>query len=132
MRLRGFTKEQFAIFHPGGHLGKKLLFQVSDLMHQGEKVPVVDADCTLGEAIRMISARKMGTVLIQSDDGFLKGILTDGDVRRVFESTADQQTNPLGEPVDSFMIQKPASISVEALAAVALSLIHISEPTRPY
>ncbi len=121
MRLRGFTKEQFAIFHPGGHLGKKLLFQVSDLMHQGEKVPVVDADCTLGEAIRMISARKMGTVLIQSDDGFLKGILTDGDVRRVFESTADQQTNPLGEPVDSFMIQKPASISVEALAAVALN-----------
>jgi arabinose-5-phosphate isomerase len=123
MRLRGFTKEQFAIFHPGGHLGRKLLLQVKDLMHRGEKVPVVDVSCSLGEAVTMISQKKMGTVLVQNEDSCLEGILTDGDVRRIFESTANQEANPLGESVATFMIKKPASIQIDTLAAVALNLM---------
>jgi arabinose-5-phosphate isomerase len=122
MRLRGFTKEQFAIFHPGGHLGRKLLLKLRDLMHVGDRIPIVESSQTLGEAITVISKKKIGAVLVQRSDR-LCGVLTDGDVRRVFESTANSTTNPLLEPVATFMTPSPASIEVDALAAVALNFM---------
>ena len=121
IRLRGFTKEEFAIFHPGGDLGRKLLLKVSDLMHGDEEVPVVTEGCSLGEAVKMISQKKMGTVLIGDHAGSLKGILTDGDVRRIFETTADSQSNPLSEPVLSFMTSEPSSVHFGDLGASALN-----------
>lgn len=120
-RLRGFTKEEFAIFHPGGNLGRKLLLKVSDLMHDGDEVPIVVEGSSLGEAVTMISQKKMGTVLIRDDAGLLMGILTDGDVRRIFETTADSQSNPLSELASSFMTKDPSSVHVDELAATALN-----------
>ena len=121
MRMRGFTKDDFAIFHPGGNLGRKLLLKVSDLMHVEAEVPIVAEDCSLGEAVQMISQKNMGTVLVRDDAGCLKGILTDGDVRRIFERTADSQTNPLGESAVSFMTSDPTAASADELAASALN-----------
>lgn len=120
-RLRGFTKEEFAIFHPGGDLGRKLLLKVSDLMHSGDEVPIVAEGSLLGDAVKMISQKKMGTVLIRDDAGLLKGIITDGDVRRIFETTADSQSNPLNELASTFMTIDPASVHVDDLAATALN-----------
>lgn len=129
MRLRGFTKEDFAIFHPGGHLGRKLLLKVSDLMHTGDKIPIVVSENTLGEAMRKISEKKMGTALVRDDSGKLIGLLTDGDVRRTFEKTADSNQNPLAELVTLFMTREPASIETNELAAVALNLMQSRQIT---
>ena len=123
MRLRGFTKEQFAIFHPGGHIGRKLLLTVRELMHSGEAVPCVPDTVTLGDAIRMISTKEMGTVLIDDGNEMLRGILTDGDVRRVFEATAERAANPLNDSVKQFMTANPTSVSVDAIAAQALAVM---------
>lgn len=129
MRLRGFTKEDFAIFHPGGHLGRKLLLKVSDLMHTGDEIPIVVSESTLGEAMRKISEKKMGTALVRDDSDKLIGLLTDGDVRRTFEKTADSNQNPLAELVTLFMTHEPASIEADELAAVALNLMQSRQIT---
>ena len=129
IRLRGFTKEDFAIFHPGGHLGRRLLLKVSDLMHTGDAIPAVANDCTLGDAMQTISIKKMGTALVRDDSGRLIGLLTDGDVRRTFAKTADSSQNPLSEMVGLFMTQDPASIGVNELAAVALNLMESRQIT---
>ena len=129
MRLRGFTKEDFAIFHPGGHLGRKLLLKVSDLMHAGEQVPTISASETLGDAIQMISAKSMGCVLVKDKSEQLAGILTDGDVRRTFAMTADSNENPLAKSVTQYMTCGPASIDKDELAAVALNLMEDKQIT---
>ena len=129
MRLRGFTKEDFAIFHPGGHLGRKLLLKVVDLMHAGEQVPTISAAKTLGDAIQMISAKSMGCVLVTDESNQLSGILTDGDVRRTFAMTADSNKNPLAASVTQYMTHGPASIGRDELAAVALNLMEDKQIT---
>lgn len=129
MRLRGFTKDDFAMFHPGGNLGRKLLLKVSDLMHTGVEIPIVDDGCSLGEAVKMISQKKVGTVLVRDQADKLKGILTDGDVRRIFESTANSTANPLSQPVNEFMTCSPASAHADELAATALNLMEARQVT---
>ena len=121
MKLRGFSKDQFAIFHPGGYLGRKLLIMAKELMHSGDRIPQVTEHASLADAIRMISEKQMGTVVVTDNDGLLSGILTDGDVRRVFQSTADTNINPLADLVTNFMTRQPASIGIELMAAEALS-----------
>jgi len=123
MRLRGFTKEQFAIFHPGGHLGKKLLLKVSDVMHTQAKVPSVAADCTLGQAISTISDKKLGCVFVCDSQGVLEGIITDGDVRRTFEATANSSDNPLVRPSREFMTKSPSTVGADELAAAAMNVM---------
>lgn len=130
MQQRGFSKEQFAIFHPGGHLGRKLLLTVKDLMHVGEALPTVDSSATLSKAIKTISSGNRGAVFVLDKEGRVEGVLTDGDVRRIFEATAQQGSeNPLVKNVAMFMSTKPASIQVDALAAEALSLMEDREIT---
>ena len=129
MRLRGFTKEDFAIFHPGGHLGRKLLLKVVDLMHAGDQVPTITDSDTLEDAIQMISAKSMGCVLVKDKSEQLAGILTDGDVRRTFARTADSNKNPLAESVTHHMSSGPASINEDELAAVALNLMEDKQIT---
>ncbi len=130
MQQRGFTKEQFAIFHPGGQLGRKLLLKTNELMHVGEKLPTVNEKATLSEAIKVISAKRMGAAFVVGDDGRLLGVLTDGDVRRIFEATAlDPSKNPLAGNVADFATMKPACISASSLAAEALSLMEEREIT---
>ncbi len=128
MRMRGFSKEQFAIFHPGGYLGKKLLLKVHDLMHAGDRIPLIASDATLGSAIATISQKGLGCVFV-CDGTQLLGVITDGDVRRTFEKTADNNDNPLMRPADEFMSRSPATIQSTDLAAAALELMEQQQIT---
>ena len=122
---RGFTKEQFAIFHPGGHLGRKLLLTVNELMHIGDQVPRVGQNALLRDAIFAISKKGLGAALICDDAEQLLGIITDGDLRRAMQANE----NPLQNLVKEFMTFSPATIGEEALAAEALKQMEDREIT---
>ncbi len=81
MEARGFKKEDFASFHPGGALGKKLFVKVSDLMRT-ENLPIVSENTPLKEAILVLSEGRLGTVMLIDNEGKLSGLLSDGDIRR--------------------------------------------------
>ena len=119
MHRRGFTREQFAIFHPGGNLGRKLLLTVANVMHTGERIPLLEPGQTLREAIPLMSAKGLGAGLIVDNNQNLCGIFTDGDLRRTFANSE----NPLEHAVENHMTLRPASIQPDALAAEALRLM---------
>jgi arabinose-5-phosphate isomerase len=125
MHKRGFTREQFAIFHPGGHLGRKLLLTVKDLMHTGDEIPAIGATTLLREAIFSISKKGLGAALILNDQQSLIGIITDGDLRRSLQGNS----NPLEDPVEKHMTRAPVTTSQTALAAEALRLMEDREIT---
>ncbi len=125
MNRRGFTREQFAIFHPGGTLGGKLLVNVADLMHIGETIPKISLkNTTLEDAIHVISSKGLGAVFVVSGFGDVVGIVTDGDLRRIIETSARDSTgNVWEEPLSNHMCRAPKTIDVNALAAEALKLM---------
>ena len=91
LEARGFTPEDFAMSHPGGSLGRKLLLKISDLMHKGERLPKVSPDATLSTALLEMTRKGLGMTAIVSDDKVL-GVYTDGDLRRTLESGIDVRT----------------------------------------
>lgn len=116
LQKRGFREEDFALVHPGGSLGRRLLFKVRDLMHQGEAVPRVAATAPAREAIREMTAKKLGMTTVVNDKGQLVGVITDGDLRRFLEKghNLDQaRAEDLGS-------RSPKTIRADALAAKAL------------
>lgn len=113
---RGFREEDFALYHPGGALGKRLLLRVEDLMHDGEKVPVVHGQTLLKDALYMISSKKLGITGVVDDRGDLVGVFTDGDLRR----TIEQGIEVLNRPICEVMNDKPKRILRTNLAAKAL------------
>lgn len=115
---RGLTPDQFAKFHPGGRLGRKLL-QVGTLMHRGAGVPRVSASATMAEAVAEMSAKRLGMTCIVEGDERLAGILTDGDLRRLMLRTE----RPLEGRVQDAMIRKPRTIGPDALASEALRMM---------
>jgi arabinose-5-phosphate isomerase len=119
LQLRGFTREDFAIFHPGGALGRKLLWRVKDLMHTGEAVPQVQEGATVRQAIYEMTRKRLGTTLVLDSEGKIAGIFTDGDLRRLFQ----KNPNPLEEKIDDYMTRDPKRTHPEALAAEALRLM---------
>lgn len=130
MQRRGFTKEQFSIFHPGGNMGRKLLLKVVDLMRTGDAVPIVAQSVSCMQAIETISQKQMGCVFVIDDEDQLKGILTDGDVRRALVSQfKDHKSDLLESSVDQIMTDSPHSISQELLAAEALQKMEDREIT---
>ncbi len=116
MRARGFTKDQFAIFHPSGHLGKKMLTTVHDVMQTGDRVPKAQPDTSIREAILEMSRCGLGCVIAVDQDDRLLGILTDGDLRRLLA----RNLNPLGDRLSDHMVRSPKSIKADLLAAEAL------------
>jgi arabinose-5-phosphate isomerase len=116
---RGFKEEDFACFHPGGSLGKKLLLRVEDLMHTGEAVPVVKDSVGMREALFEITSKKMGMTTVVDDDGRLVGVITDGDLRRYLEKSIDLFDKTAGELAS----RKPKTISKDALAAEAVAVM---------
>ncbi len=118
LKIRGFTAEDFARSHPGGKLGRRLLLTVGDVMHAGEDVPQVSPDTLMSDALVEISQKGLGFTTIV-DNGRLKGVYTDGDLRRSFESPIDIHTTPIREQ----MISPCTSIHVDALAVDALNLM---------
>jgi arabinose-5-phosphate isomerase len=89
LELRGFKSEDFALSHPGGALGRRLLTHVRDVMRSGEAVPKVGPDAPLTEALLEISQKGMGMTAIVDDAGRPVGVFTDGDLRRLIEKTQD-------------------------------------------
>jgi len=125
MHRRGFTREQFAIFHPGGHLGRKLLLTVKELMHTGNEIPTIKQRTLLRDAIFSISKKGLGSALIVDESNQLAGIITDGDLRRALQANS----NPLENPVEQHMAASPTTIELGSLAAEALRLMEDREIT---
>jgi len=113
---RGFREEDFALFHPGGALGKRLLLRVEDLMHKGEDVPTVNAGTPLKDALYEISSKKLGITGVVDEQGALIGVFTDGDLRRNIE----QGIEVLNRPIHELVIGKPKRILRTNLAAKSL------------
>jgi len=113
---RGFKEEEFALYHPGGSLGRRLLTRVEDLMHTGAAIPMVKQDVTVKEALFEITAKKLGITGIADGNGELIGVFTDGDLRRAIEKSLDS----LNQPISSAMAKNPKRILRGNLAAKAL------------
>lgn len=118
--------EDFASFHPGGSLGKRLLIKVSDLMHTGERVPCVALKTPMTEAVMEISSKRLGAALVMDEDGRVAGIITDGDLRRGIERFGKDF---FGKRAEEVMTKNPRSISAGELAAKALSMMEASSIT---
>jgi arabinose-5-phosphate isomerase len=116
---RGFTEEDFALSHPGGSLGRRLLLHVSDIMHSGKDMPHVTPEATISEALLEMSSKGLGmTAIIDSDDKVL-GIFTDGDLRRTLDRNMDlQQTT-----IDQVMTRNCKTVNAHDLAAGVLKLM---------
>ncbi|MGF1766526.1 arabinose-5-phosphate isomerase KdsD [Enterovibrio makurazakiensis] len=116
MQAKGFTADDFALSHPGGALGRKLLLRISDVMHTGDKLPVVPPDATVRDALLEISAKGLGMTAVVEHDGTLSGIFTDGDLRRLLDQRLDLHTTRIGD----VMGKNPTSVSADLLAAEGL------------
>ena len=119
----GFTPEDFALYHPGGSLGRKLLTKVKDVIKIREQNPVVKIETTVREALFKMTKSRMGSTSIVDQDGKLRGIITDGDIRRLLEKSADF----IDRPVKDYMTVDPISIAPDRLAAEALQIMEAKE-----
>ena len=126
MKKRGFSKEDYAVFHPGGNLGQKLLCTVEALMHKGKDVPVASEDISLREALCEVTSKRLGAVLAVDEQGVLAGILTDGDIRRIFQ----RDSQPLDLSLHSVMTRNPKTIQNDVLAVDALQQMEDSLITQ--
>lgn len=116
LEKRGFKQEDFAMLHPGGSLGRKLLTKVEDLMHTGESIPFVKDSASMKEAILEMTAKRLGVAGIIDNDGNLKGVITDGDLRRALE----KGDNILDKNAIDVMSKNPKRIERTDLAEAAL------------
>ncbi len=120
---RGFREEDFACFHPGGTLGKRLLLRVQDLMHTGDAIPAVSEETLIKDAIYEISSKKMGVTSVLDSAGRLVGIISDGDLRRWMEKTEKTGENLLAKRAKDIMTKNPKVTKGEALAAEAVAIM---------
>lgn len=116
MQKRNFGSDQFAASHPGGILGQRLLCSVDELMHTGNELPMVNEDVSVRDAILEISSKRLGVTMVIDGAGRLTGLLTDGDLRRLFQNAPD----PLAVKVADAMTKSPKTIHHGVLAAEAL------------
>ncbi len=125
MERHHFTADNFAVFHPGGSLGKRLLLTVEQVMHKGEDNPLILETASVKDALFVMTDKGLGAVSVVDKDGQLKGLMTDGDVRRGLEKGMDF----LNLPVDQVMTLHPMVIETDKLAASAL---HVMEQHKPH
>ncbi len=118
MELKGFGSEDFAKFHPGGTLGKKLYLRVADLYTNNER-PTVSASADLKQVIMEISKKRMGVTAVTNNDSQLLGIITDGDLRRMLENSNELS----GIHAADIMTKSPKQIGPDALAIEALDML---------
>lgn len=113
---RGFTAEDFALSHPGGSLGRRLLLKVEDVMHAGERLPIVDGDATVAEALLEVTRKGLGMTAVTADDGSLAGVFTDGDLRRALDHGLDVHATLIGEVMTADpVVMEPGHLAAEAL-----------------
>ena len=126
MDEKKFTAQNYALFHPGGALGRKLLLTVGDVMHSGADNPIVKIGATAKDALFEMTAKGLGAVsVVDANDKFI-GLVTDGIIRRALE----KDKNFIEEPVEHIMKTEPLIISADKLAAAALSVMEKHQP-RP-
>ncbi|MFH0735778.1 MAG: KpsF/GutQ family sugar-phosphate isomerase [bacterium] len=116
LEMRGFTAEDFALLHPSGSLGKRLSLKISEIMYQGEDVPIVHEDTSIKDTIIVITSKRLGTTAVVDKTGKLTGIVTDGDLRRLLEKTLEIKNLTAKD----LMSKNPKTISPEYLASFAL------------
>ena len=124
LERRGFTLDDFARFHPGGHLGRKVV-TVAHVMHAGSEAPVVRIGTPMRDAIRTMSDRRLGMTCVVREDGTLAGIITDGDLRRRLGGGE----NILAMTVDGVMSRDPVTIGRQELAVSALNILEARKIT---
>lgn len=119
LRARQFTSEDFALSHPAGSLGKRLLLTVADVMHSGTDLPLVQADTPLRQAIITMSEKGLGMLLVVDTAGKLQGLFTDGDLRRLFQVHEELSQLTMAD----VMGHHPKTITANRLATEALKLM---------
>ncbi|MFD1746937.1 SIS domain-containing protein [Rhizobium helianthi] len=117
LEARGFTASDFYVYHPGGKLGASLT-HVKDIMHTGERLPVVASGTPMTEAVQVLSRKHFGCVIVLGDDGCVAGIVTEGDMARNLNRNLGQLT------VDEVMTRTPKMIGPDTLATAALAMIN--------
>lgn len=120
MRARNFTEADYALYHPGGSLGRRLLLRVCDLMRTGDQLALVQKGASLKDALFAITNAHAGAAIVTEASGRLCGIVTDGDVRRYLI----RGDHALGDPVEAAMTPNPTVASPDVLAAEAVGLIN--------
>jgi len=118
LEAKGFTADDFALSHPGGSLGRKLLLRISDIMHRGNDVPSVQQTETISDALLEVSSKGLGMTAV-NDGTKLVGIFTDGDLRRILDARIDIHQTPISE----VMTQRCVTINGHILAAEALAVM---------
>ncbi|KFZ38865.1 D-arabinose 5-phosphate isomerase [Shewanella mangrovi] len=119
LQAKGFTKDDFAMSHPGGALGRKLLLKVCDIMHKGDDTPIVRDNISITEALYEISRKGLGMTAIVNEQQQLVGIFTDGDLRRVIDAEVNLRQTLISE----VMTRNCTSVSDSILAAEALKIM---------
>ena len=119
LEARGFTEEDFALSHPGGSLGRRLLLHVSDVMHTGDDMPRVTPSATISDALLEMSSKGMGMTAITDSNSKVLGIYTDGDLRRTLDKDIDLKRTT----IDQVMTSECRTVNAHDLAAEALKLM---------
>ncbi len=119
LEARGFTAEDFALSHPGGSLGRRLLLHVRDVMHKGERIPAVAQAAPLRDALMEMSAKGLGMTAVVDDAGHAVGVFTDGDLRRWLDRGLDVRQASVAEA----MTPGGKRIAPERLAVEALNMM---------
>lgn len=125
LEAREFTPEDFALSHPGGSLGKRLLLKVKDLMHKGDKIPTVSEDASLKDALLEMTRKGLGMTAVLDKSGAVLGVYTDGDLRRTLEQGIDVRSAAIRD----VMTRGGKSIEADHLAAEAVQVMEKSRIT---
>lgn len=120
LEARGFTSEDFARSHPAGSLGRRLLVHISDIMHRGKQIPVVDQNASLTTALVEMTRTGLGMTAVTNNAGELLGVFTDGDLRRAVD---DSDIDLRDTPVARLMTSNPKTITADKLAVEAAQVM---------
>ena len=119
LNARGFTADDFALSHPGGSLGKRLLLRLTDIMHQGERLPRVSDKALIKDALVEMSLKGLGMTAVTNDNNKLIGLFTDGDLRRILDAEIDIHH----DIISTVMTHSPTVAHCDMLAAEALKIM---------
>lgn len=125
LEARGFTSNDFALFHPGGALGRRLLLAIDGLMHSGDDMPIVKHDSLLNEALIEVTEKSLGMTTVVDDAGKLLGVFTDGDLRRTVDQNRDIRTTKIAD----VMTKNCVTVHPKLLAAEALQIMQTNKIT---
>jgi arabinose-5-phosphate isomerase len=137
LEKKNFTAEDFAMFHPGGNLGKRLLLKIEELAITGNQIPKIGLKASLNEAILEMTTKRLGATCVVEENGNLAGIITDGDLRRLLQKT----TNVTNLTAEQVMSKNPKTIRKGTLASIALQemeqfsitqIIIVDDQRKPY